>query len=254
VYVEPVEWGLNRIAAVFSTELPDVVGPVRSARISDIEIFAPYGDVALVMSGSQQRLVKPLRRANLTVVSEDGGSDGFYRDRSRVAPYNLMAKPESIVATAGATAVSADMGWVFDRTPPAGGKPAERVTVRWPQTSMQFRWDDDAGRYEVWSAGRPSRAAEEPGVQRASTVIVQYVEEVDSGYGDKFGGRTPESITVGSGKALLLRDGRAHRIRWDRPSETQPTAYLDAQREPVALDPGQVWIVLQDRTRPAEVG
>jgi hypothetical protein len=253
VYVEPVEWGLNRLAAVFSTTMPEVVGPVRSARISDIEIFAPYGDVALVISGAQQRLLTRLARANLTVVSEDAGSPGFYRDQARVIPYNLMAQPGEILASAAATAVSADMGLVFDRTPRPGGKRADTVTVRWPETSMQFRWNADEGRYDVWSAGRPARAAEEPGVQRASTVIIQYVEEVDSGFGDRFGGRTPESLTVGSGKALLLRDGRAHRIRWQRPTAADPTAFVDAAGAPVALDPGQVWIVLHDRTRPATI-
>ena len=45
VYVEPVEWGLTRIAAVFSTRVPAVVGPVRSARISDIDLMAQFGRV-----------------------------------------------------------------------------------------------------------------------------------------------------------------------------------------------------------------
>ena len=39
--------------------------------------------------------------------------------------------------------------------------------------------------------GRQALDTDKPGVQRASSVIVQYVKEVDSGYGDKFGGRTP---------------------------------------------------------------
>ena len=40
VYVEEVECGLTRLAAVFSTDLPKTVGPVRSARISDIDLLA----------------------------------------------------------------------------------------------------------------------------------------------------------------------------------------------------------------------
>jgi hypothetical protein len=251
VYVEPVEWGMNRLAAVFSTTLPEAVGPVRSARISDIEIFAPYGDVAFVISGAQTRLLGRLDRATFTVVSEDAGDAGFFRDPARTIPYNLMVDPEEIVATAGASAVAGDMGLVFDRQRPKGGKRATQVTVRWPETSMQFRWNAEAGRYDVWSAGRPARAVEEPGVQRASSVLIQYVEEVDSGYGDRFGGRTPESVTVGSGTGVLLRDGRAYPIRWERPEASLPTAYLDQAGEPVVLDPGQVWIVLQDRTRRA---
>jgi hypothetical protein len=254
VYVEPVEWGVNRLAAVFSTKLPRAVGPVRSARVSDIDIFAPYGDVAFVISGAQQRLLPKLDRAAFTVVNEDEDDPGFFRDPDRRIPYNLMAEPQRIVATSGATAVAQDMGLVFDRRRPEGGRRAREVTVRWPQTSMQFRWNADAGRYDVWSAGRPARSLEEPGVQRASTVVVQYVEEVDSGYGDRFGGVTPESVTIGSGKGLVLRDGRAWPITWERVSREQPTAYLDAEGQPMPFDPGQVWIVLQDRERRAVIG
>ena len=40
VYVEQVEGGLTRLAAVYSSQLPPLIGPVRSARISDIELLA----------------------------------------------------------------------------------------------------------------------------------------------------------------------------------------------------------------------
>ncbi len=38
VYVEQVEGGLTRLMAIFSSKLPAKVGPVRSARISDLHI------------------------------------------------------------------------------------------------------------------------------------------------------------------------------------------------------------------------
>jgi hypothetical protein len=249
VYVEPVEWGLTRLAAVFSTTLPETVGPVRSARVSDIEVFGAYGDVAFVYSGAQRRLQPKITAAKWSPVSEDLDSPGFERDWSRPSPYNLMAHPREIVATSGTTATSRDMGLVFDQAAPLGGKPATTVTARWEGASMQFLWNEKKGVYDVWIDGRQARDTQKPGVQRASSVIVQYVKETDSGYGDKFGGRTPRSHTVGSGKALLLRDGRSYRISWSRTRATDPTAYRDASGRPIALSPGQVWIVLKDRTQ-----
>lgn len=47
VYIEQVEGGLTRLAAVFSSNIPALIGPVRSARISDIELLAQYGKSAL---------------------------------------------------------------------------------------------------------------------------------------------------------------------------------------------------------------
>ncbi|WP_345033500.1 DUF3048 domain-containing protein [Kutzneria kofuensis] len=43
VYVEPVEGGLTRIAAVYLGKLPPVIGPVRSARETDIDLLGQYG-------------------------------------------------------------------------------------------------------------------------------------------------------------------------------------------------------------------
>ena len=254
VYVEPVEWGLTRLAAVYSSRMPKVVGPVRSARISDIEVFAPYGDIAFVYSGAQTRLQPRLNAADWTPVSEDLGSAGFRRDYSRTAPWNLMAEPRVILDAVGPVDAAQDMGLLFDREPQDGGTKAKTVTAQWPQAAVQFRWKAKQGTYDVWMNGRQSRDTAEPGVQRASTVIVQYVKEVNSGYGDKFGGVTPKSITVGSGKGLLLRDGRAHRITWERDSAEDATTYLDAAGQPIVLDPGQVWILLKDRTRKVAIG
>ena len=251
VYVEPVEWGLTRLAAVFSTDMPGTVGPVRSARVSDIELFAPLGNIAFVYSGAQRRLQPKLAAADWTQVSQDVNSPGFSRERGtgRYAPYNLMADPQEILAASRATAVSQDIGFVFDEQPPDGGKEATRVTARWPSMSVQFRWNAKKDLYDVWMNGRQALDTDKPGVQRASSVIVQYVKEVDSGYGDKFGGRTPLTIVTGSGKGVLLRDGVAQRITWEKAYPEDPTAYYDLDGNPVVLDPGQVWILLKDRTR-----
>ena len=56
VYIEQVEGGLTRLAAVFSSKIPDVIGPVRSARISDIELLEQFGRVAFAYSGAQSKL------------------------------------------------------------------------------------------------------------------------------------------------------------------------------------------------------
>ena len=43
VYVLPVEGGLSRFLAVFSSPVPPVIGPVRSAREDDLELLRQFG-------------------------------------------------------------------------------------------------------------------------------------------------------------------------------------------------------------------
>ena len=39
IYIEQVEGGLTRLAALFSSNIPEKIGPIRSARISDLELL-----------------------------------------------------------------------------------------------------------------------------------------------------------------------------------------------------------------------
>jgi len=223
----------------------------------DLDLFAQFGNVAFVFSGAQRRLLPKIEAANWIPLSEDFDSPGFHREygTGRYAPTNLMADPEEILDAAGdQVAVSSDMGWVFDDETPAGGTKAKRVTATWENSSLQLRWSAKRDAWNVWMNGLQARDTDDPGVQRASTAIVQYVKQYDSGYGDKFGGVTPMVKTVGHGKGLMLRDGRSYPIRWERATEESPTAYYDAETgEPIVMDPGQLWVLLVDKTQKVTV-
>jgi hypothetical protein len=65
VYIEQVEGGLTRLAALFSSKIPARVGPVRSARISDLELLAQYGKVGFAFSGAQRKLLPEIAAANI---------------------------------------------------------------------------------------------------------------------------------------------------------------------------------------------
>ena len=60
IYVEPMEGGLTRIAAVFSEHIPSVVGPVRSARQTDYDLLAQYGKPTFAYSGAVPQIVLQL--------------------------------------------------------------------------------------------------------------------------------------------------------------------------------------------------
>jgi hypothetical protein len=52
-----------------------------------------------------------------------------------------------------------------------------------------------------------------------TTFLIQLVEIVPSEYGDKLGGVTPLSKTVGSGTGYVLRNGQYFAATWSRPDE-----------------------------------
>ena len=252
VYVQEVEWNLTRLLAIYNSSLPDVIGPVRSARISDLDILAPFGMVAFSNSGMQSKLRRVIANANLYDVSAEKIYQAFRDDPGRPSPVNHMADPVALLAAAPDAELARDIGFVFSQEPPAGGKPATSVTATWPASEVSFTWDAAEGNYIVSLNGEESRSSE-GGPQRAATVVIQSVEQTDSGYGDRYGGRTPFIQTVGTGTAIVLRDGQVWNVTWERPSLEEGTRFLLADGSPMPFAIGQEWIVLLDKERQAEV-
>ena len=243
VYVEEVEWGLTRLAAVFYTTLPKTVGPVRSARISDLDLLAQFGKPAFAYSGSQHKLMPLIARASLYDVSGDKGPKGYFRDKGRRSPYNYFGHPAVLLTRAPQASTGQDIGFTFSEEAPTGGRPVKVAVASYPDSQAKFVWNAKLGLFDVWLNKRPARATE-GGTQHAATVVLQYVVQKDSGFGDKYGGRTPLLKTVGTGKGWVLRDGRAIPVTWTRPSATSGTTFTGADGQVVAFKPGQEWVVL----------
>lgn len=252
VYVTEVEWDLTRFIAIFNSSLPDAIGPVRSARISDLDILAPFGRIAFSNSGAQSKLLPVIAAANLYDVSAEKVYAAFTDDPGRPSPVDHMADPRALLAAAPDAELARDIGFVFSQDPPAGGTPVSTVTATWPSSEVSFTWDEEAGDFIVGLNGEESRSTE-GGPQRAATVVIQSVEQSDSGYGDRYGGRTPLIQTVGEGAAIVLRDGRMWSVTWERPSVGEGTRFLLPDGSPMPFAIGQEWVVLLDKAMKAKI-
>jgi len=95
VYIEQVEGGLTRLAAIFSTKIPSRVGPVRSARISDIDILSQFGRVAFAYSGAQKKLLPVISAANVQDLGAQRQSPTIYTtDPTRNQPYAMVLRAD----------------------------------------------------------------------------------------------------------------------------------------------------------------
>lgn len=121
------------------------------------------------------------------------------------------------------------------------------MTVRWPNSTEEFRWSRAGHRWLVVTDGERAMSTEGPQLG-GTTVIVQQVEVYPSEFGDAYGGVTPMSETVGKGKATVLRNGRAYSVRWVRRDAADGTRWLYRGRD-FPMAPGQIWIVLLDDER-----
>jgi hypothetical protein len=241
VYVLPVEGGLSRLMAIFSSRYPPVVGPVRSAREDDLQLLRQFGRPAFAYSGATPRLLPYIHRTARIVNLYAGTSSGYYRDLSRVAPYNLYAHTRQLLAQAPSASTARDIGFRFG-PPPAGGKVTRSVPVSYPTASFRFTWSAAKGRWLVTMDGAP--AVTSSGVRlSAATVVIQHTTVRTSGFLEQ-GRRPPFAQSIGSGRALVLRNGHAWAGHWSRPRANDGTTFTTAAGEPMTFARGQVWIVL----------
>ncbi|MCW2946811.1 MAG: hypothetical protein JWR24_3528 [Actinoallomurus sp.] len=248
VYVEQVEGGLSRIMAVFSSSLPPQVGPVRSARISDLHILPQFGRPAFAYSGVQGKMRPYVAKAPLVDVSQDKVGGAYSRGGSNPAPYNLYASPKQLLDRAPEAEKARDIGFRFGPAPEAG-RPVTSFTARYPSASFRFSWSAAERRWLVSQDGRPDRAAE-GGLLGGQTIVIQRAETTRSPFHDFLGDYTPLVRTVGNGTATVLRDGKAYDARWSRPSEQAGTEFTTMSGRPMTFAPGQVWVVLVNAGKP----
>ena len=247
VYIEQVEGGLTRLAALFSSKIPAIIGPVRSARISDIELLAQFGKVGFAFSGAQRKFLPVIAAANLYDVGAMRYGAQFYaNDPNRNAPYAMMLKAPELMARAkenGSTfAQSSFTGWNFGEAA-ANNKVFTSAHVSWPASSYDITWSQTENRWLLDHNGDVD--LDSNGYHLGpQTFVVQIVSITNSIYSDKGGGITPLSTTVGEGECYILRNGGFVRGKWSRPTENSGTTFTNFKGEELTFDRGQIWFAL----------
>ena len=251
VYVEQVEGGITRLAAIYTSKLPPLIGPVRSARISDLEILSQFGRVGFAYSGAQSKMRPVIAAANLENLSAERNPPSIYgKDPNRPGPVNMILKPDLLLERANANPkIRIDTPITSPFTfgeQPAAVAITSSVKVKWPSARYELRWDVESSKWLIYFNDKPKLAASGLHLY-ADTAIIQIVSITPSIYGDKFGEITPFSKTTGSGKAVLLRDGFAYPVDWQRNLESEVTSWRSADGKDVKFKAGKIWILLTDK-------
>lgn len=238
VVEEMVEGGITRLAAMFHTRLPKVVGPVRSLRATDIGIVKPNRGL-VVASGAAPPTHARLNNAQVRYVE---GGTGYFREGGRPAPYNLMVNLREAVKAAGVAPIVPQnyLPWGTSADFKAT-QPGKRISVTFKRggNTTRFRYDDKLGRY----LNVNTHAAR--GDQfRATNVLVLRVRQGDAGYLDPGGNPVPETLFKGSGRAFLFHGGKVVAGRWEKPLPKSPIMLRMPDGSVMKVPSGKTWIEL----------
>lgn len=249
VWEQVVEGGVTRFVAVYNSQIPDEVGPIRSIRPMDPAITAPLKGL-VAFSGGQQGFVTALADSGVQILSHDRGDDGFYRAKTAKAPHNVFGSLSTFLE-------QADAG--HQNLPPEqfsfarAVAQASAVTAGTPATSVAVHissysnpgWDWDAAT-SAWlrsESGVPATAASGARLSAANVVVLR-VDLVDSGTVDPAGSPVPETKLVGSGEALVASGGQTITATWSKSATDAPLTLTTADGTNVTLAPGNTWVEL----------
>ena len=240
VYVEPVEGGLTRLVAVYTGTPPPVIGPVRSARRTDIELLAQYGRPVLAYSGAAPELLPALRGADLVNAAPAQAASAYYRDRDRQAPHNLYLRPARLPGGAAGPAVAP----LRFGPAPAGGVPTGTERFGFRAAEFGFTWSAADARWLVTMNGAPVTTTDSGRVTAATVVCQRVTVTTSEPIEDAHGTVSPVAHTVGSGPAVVLRDGKRYPGTWSRPTASSPTTFRTVAGQELPLAAGPVWVLL----------
>ncbi len=235
VVEELVEGGLTRLAAFYYSQIPDLVGPVRSMRASDIGIVSPVG-ATVVTSGAAGQTIARIKNAGIQFFQE--GSKGFERDSSRSAPYNLFAHLTTVAGEAATDVARPDdyLPWGDEDAFPQG-QPAKKIAAVFGG-GHTTNWTYDGKGY-VNENTYAADGDEFP----ADTVLVLRVTVGDAGYLDPAGNPVPETKLEGKGEAMIFHGGRLVRGTWKK-TGLDSAITLSTKAGALEVPAGHTWIEL----------
>ena len=223
VYEEIVE-GITRLFAVFHSAPSDPVGPIRSARTTDVNLLAQLNHPLFAWSGGNNGVVKALKAASVaTDLGASTGNNarlaGYHRDSSRRAPHNFFTTTTNLwsLTPDGAQPPQPLFTYRSNGAEPAGATPVTGAKLSLAATKVLWQWDEASGGWKRTQDGTPHVDAE--GVQVApQNVVIMFVPYRKSA-ADPI---SPEAVTVGQGEAWVLTDGGVVKGTWSRPDPSKP--------------------------------
>ncbi len=252
VFEHTTEGSLTRFTAIFYGKTPPDIGPVRSARLIDLELPAMF-DAGLVFSGASAGVRQRLYASDFADRINEAGF-GLYRTGATDRPveHTLYANPQQLWAymdnIGQNRAPQFGTYLYFSEAAPEGGTAARRVSINYQGTFVLWEYNPANGRYQRWSDGEihaDGNTLEQ--VRAANVVVIAPFHAEDPTICEEIAAGVCRHLSVqiqvwGSGTGLVLRDGQQYEVRWLREGRNDLLTFTDLDGNPFPLKVGNTWV------------
>ncbi|ASK61172.1 lipoprotein YerB [Virgibacillus phasianinus] len=250
------EGQITRFLALFQSELPDVVGPVRSAREYYFELANGYNALYVYHGAANfvNDMIKERGIEHLNGSLHDNDGHLFKRESFRKAPHNSYVQVGAIydVAKSKDYPVKAkDKPLPFLEKAEAkniDGDPASHVEIVYsdqPMEIVEYDYDEKAGKYTRYSDLKQTVELDsnEPILVDNIFIVKTHHEVIDDA-----GRRAVDLTSVGEG--YLIQKGKIQQVNWKN-EDGRIIPVKDGKK--VGFVPGKTWINVVPLNTPVHV-
>ncbi len=246
VYEILAEGLITRYMAVFQTNEPSIVGPVRSSRPYYIKRALEYNPLYVHVGGSMQALTDII---NYQMADIDGLSSGiFKRKNHKKMPHNAYVSLSSVRKEASRKRYYKKVEFaglpISDKAYDLDGKAANEIKIYYKQPSskdsvgysIKYKYNEEKKQYIRYVNDKRHLDENDDKEIIADNIIIQVVNHKVI---DKEGRRKVSMI--GSGKGKYINKGKVIDITWKKESKRAMTKFYTGDKE-LILNPGKTWI------------
>ncbi len=243
VYESITEGGITRFNAIFHSHNADKIGPVRSARLSDLYIVPQY-HALFVFSGASSTVNARVNKSGIENLSEDAGiAYPFFRSNDRPRPHNLYLVLDKVREEAKkrkmATTKSVK-GFAFSRTAVESTTTITQVSIPFSQANkVLWTYDSATKTYLRTNDGKKHTDAATGKQLSARNVVVMWAKHNVASH-DKVGSTTYEIVLTGSGKVSVFSNGQRYDGTWQTDGSAPPS-FKASDGTAIKLAPGNTW-------------
>ncbi len=250
VYQAPADGGESRYMMVFQEQEAKRVEPVRSGRPYFVNWASEYRSAFAHYGGDAKTL------AYLPLIDDEyiydidamyGSAPAFHRDTSRVAPHNAVTSSSAVRRRAGreydqTTMVDGLGVRPFSDDLPAAKRPTTgSIRIPYNRGATSYTYDAAGNEYLRSVSGKRQIDAATGKQVTARNVIVQWVKVSVDPESEAHHNR-PLLGHIGSGKALVFRDGHVIKATWQKLGRHTLTRFYDADGKEISLVRGRIFI------------
>lgn len=243
VYETISEGGITRFNCIFHSNIPPRIGPVRSARLSDLWVVPQY-DALFFFSGASTSTNSRIRDAQLPNLSQDAGVSAPYsRSSSRAAPHNLYLDTSKAYPAAKAKGYKVTANPVplqYLKRSKEATVPITEIRIPFSQANtVVWSYDKGSGTYLRENNGS-KHLDEATGKQVSANNVVVIWADYEPVSRDKAGSTTYQIQLAGKGRVSIFHDGARYDGTWLAQRHIPPR-FTDSKGRPIKLAVGRTW-------------